>query len=75
MSEQKLSIQIETTATGQGVQQTAAGLDKLAGSAQKAAPAVGQLGGQTKQTAQELGRGVEVGNAASMMVQNLASST
>lgn len=75
MSDQKLRIQIETTATGQGVQQTAAGLDKLAGSAQKAAPAVGQLGGQTKQTAAELGRGVEVGNAASMMVQNLASST
>lgn len=75
MSDQKLRIEIETAATGSGIPQTAAGLDKLSGAAQKAAPAVGALGNQSKATAQELGRGVEVGNAASMMVQNLASST
>lgn len=74
MSDQKLSIQIETTATGQGVQQTAAGLEQLSGAAQKAAPAVGALGNQSKATAQELGRGVEVGNAAVSAFQNIANA-
>ena len=74
MPDQKLSIQIETTATGQGVQQTAAGLQQVAGAAKQAAPAVGALGNQSKATAQELGRGVEIGNAAVNAFQNIAAS-
>jgi hypothetical protein len=73
-AEAKLKVSIETSATGQGVQQTAAGLEKLSGAAQKAAPAVGAVANQSKATAQELGRGVEVGNAAVSAFQNIANA-
>lgn len=75
MSDQKLRIEIESAATGQGVQQTAAGLQQVVGAANQAAPAMGKVASESKSTAAELGRGVEIGNAAVATLQNIASSS
>lgn len=74
MSDQKLRIEIETSATGSGIPQTATGIEKVASSAQKAAPAMDKMAQGSKATAQELGRGVEIGNAAVATLTSIASS-
>lgn len=73
-AEAKLKVTIETAATGNAPEQTAAGVEKVASAAQKAAPAMGKVGTESKNTAQELGRGVEIGNAAVATLTNIASS-
>ena len=51
------------------------GFDKMGAASEKAGVGIGAASKESKAMAQELGRSVEVGNAASTMVQNLAAST
>lgn len=74
MSDLGLKIQIDTVANNAGVQQAATGVKDIASAAAKAAPAMGKVGAESKNTAQELGRGVEIGNAAVATLTNIASS-
>ena len=72
MSDQKLRIEIETAATGNGIPQTAAGLKDMAGAAQKVAPALQQAGDGSKAMADGLGKSVAVGSATTQLLQNLS---
>lgn len=72
---QELLIKIGIKAdTAQG-QQAASVVEKIGGAATTTGVGLNVVSREAKATASELGRGVEVGNAASAMVQNLAEST
>ena len=71
---EEVRIDLKSSADTSGIDKMGAAVGGISGAAQKAAPAVGALGNQSKATAAELGRGVEVGNAAVSAFQNIAAA-